>query len=240
MLPKEDTTSQQASSRGGASNQNSFYYCGTSGGGAGDQGVSASVDVVKFSGGNFNMKSWWIAFYFTDTAGLSKWTQWGYGTHKYFGNIPVLQTYQFTGGTKQIYPALIPLSSDPIKYGGRTTFSIYRVEGTTKWRYARDGVDINELDLGTTSIGSVEVKIESQSANPGNWSNKINVKNFSTLKANGSWENLPSGNYGGNFFHNTGLSIWPIEGKNQNPLLQPAEINLGGNGNQINYQSALW
>lgn len=225
-----------------ASNQGSFYYAGCDILNlSGQQGISANADVVKFSGGNFYMKSWWIAFNFTDTAGLQKWTQWGYATHKSFGNITILTVWQFTGGQRQLDIPIVALNFAPLNYGGKSIFSIYRVPGTTKWHYARDGIDISEVDLGATAIGyRGEVKIEAQASVPGKWSNQINVQQISSENTDKTWSLVPTAAYGGNFYSDTGLSIWPIAGHNQDISLGIAEMDMGGNGKTIPYTSILW
>lgn len=218
--------------------QTTFWYTGNTSS-MGDKGMSANADVVKFKVGNQTMKSWWIAFYFTDTAGKSKWTQWGYGTHKSLGNITIISTWEFppSGYQVQISPPTTHLNTVPLNYGGRSTFSIYNVDGTTKWRYARDGIDIEEVDLEATSMsGKTQVMIETQASSPGSF-NLINVKNISSL-TNGVWTNAASGQPEGTGIN--GTFVYPIEGQNQNPALSKAEINMGGSVSTAPYFSYLW
>lgn len=241
-IPMDAQQLQGITHASGTSNQSNFYYAGCDILNlAGMQGISVSADVVKFSGGNFYMKSWWVAFNFTDTNGLQKWTQWGYATHKTLGNITILTVWQFTGGQRQLDIPITSLNIVPLNYGGKTTFSIYRVPGTTKWHYARDGIDISEVDLEATSIGyRGEIKIEAQASVPGKWGNQINVKQISSENIDQTWSLIPTATYGGNFYTDTGLSIWPIAGHNQDSALAPAEMNMGGNGKTISWQSILW
>jgi hypothetical protein len=243
MLPDNNDlleTNQVSENLQAASAASYFFYTGAmSSATAGDKGLSADADILKLSGGNYEMKSWWIAFHFTDTAGINKWTQWGYALHESFGYITIITTWSLSGGTTQIFPPTTDLNSLPFIFGGKTKFSIYNVEGTTKWRYARNNVDIEEVDLGTTSIGRIEVMIESQSPTTIVKWPQINVQNISTLR-DGNWVTVSTAQFQGNTFSNTGLSIWSIEGKNQNPALQPGELNMGGNGDPVTAGTVFW
>lgn len=236
------TTAQPQQLAAARSNQTSFWYAGADFTNvSGEQGLSANADVVKFNLGSGYMRSWWIAFNFTDTAGLQKWTQWGYATHKSFGNITILQVWQFTGGQRQLDIPITSLNIEPLNYGSKTVFAIYRVAGTTKWRYSRDGVDISEVDLGTTAMSNkAEIKIESQSSSPGKWGQMVNVKNISIQNSDGTWSIIPTAAYGGNFYSDTGLSIWAMAGHNQDSTLSIGELNMGGNGKTIQWSSTLW
>ena len=212
----------------------SFFYAGATSTVSGS-GLSADADVIRLSGGNYEMKSWWIAFYCIDTAGVPKWTQWGYGLHQYYGNVTIFTTW--SRGV-QIYPPTAQLAVAPFIFGAKTKFSIYNVAGTTKWRYARNNIDIMEVDLEATSLYKVEIMIESQSSTANLKWPLVNVKNISIYQ--GSWIPIPSAVSLGHKYNNTGLMIWPIQGQNQNSSLQKAELTMGGNRASVPPSTTLW
>lgn len=217
--------------------QGTFWYAGAASASAnGDQGLSADVDVIKLQGGSFYMKSVWISFYFVDqNDGRTKWTQWGYGLNSQLGYITIIQEFD---GSTQLNPGITYLNSVPFVFDQKMKFSVYNVSGTTKWRYAKNGIDVNEIDLGATAISNnVSIQLESQSSSYNVKWPLINVKNISSLH-NGIWTNLATSSYQGHFIN--GVSIWRIEGKNQNPLLSSAELNMGGNGQGVAPNSIFW
>lgn len=222
----------QNTATSGARSFNQFWYTGVHciGGISGDKGVGADIDVVKLTGGNYIMKSVWVAMYFTGQNGHSLWTQWGYALNKDLGYINILTTWDFTAGTTQIYPTTTLINSGvPFVFGAKTTFRIANVNGGNLWRYSRNGVDIYEADLTASSMNSLELQIELQNGSPNTKWPLINVKNISTLKGDyTTWALCGDGAFQGNSNITTGLSIYGLAGHHQNAALANAELNLGG------------
>lgn len=238
-------TTQTATTASASRSQTLFWYTGASSadGVSNDTGVRAEWDVVKLGGSSFYMKSVWLGMYFTDSQNNQKWTQWGYALHSSLGYINIITTWQFTGGTVQIFPATTFLASSPFVFGQKALFSIHNVPGTTLWRYARNGVDMYEVDLDTETLTRVEFMLESQASSPNIKWPKINMKNFATRESDDTtWTNLVSGGFKGNLYSDSGLSILGIEGSTQNPALADAEINAGGRVPQLLYsgEGTLW
>lgn len=201
---------------------NNFYYTNAGIQSFGIQGVRTTCDVVKFSGAD--KKSLSITMH-TDNG---YFVQTGY--HTFSGStVPFLQVWL---NGQQVGTDAVFLANPPLNFGGKQSFSIYNVPGTTKWRSTRGGIDCIEFTLGSQAGNNAVLYTEiGPVASPSKFP-KINFYPAIEILIAGQWQ-MPSSGI-------VVVSTWGIEGQLQKPLLRADELNIGTGIPIIPYDTYLW
>lgn len=186
------------------------------------QGVRMTCDVVQFRGND--KKSLSITMY-TDNG---YFIQTGY--HTSFGStIPFTQVWL---NGQQVGVGVTFIANPPLNFGGRQSFSIYNVLGTTKWRTTRGGIDCLEIELFSQQGDRATLYTEIGPVLTPSKFPKINFYPAIETYVNGNWQS-----------HSSGIvtsSTWGIEGQVQNSLLQANELNIGTGIQVIPSGTILW
>jgi len=214
--------------RGTTENVNGFN--GVQAGDVGQvQGARSIMDCVRLTGKSFDEEVYIVCMINTDSGYL--WLQTGYA--KFYNN-----THPFNDFTSNIPNLTINIinGTAPFKFKQKDTFAIYHVEGTSRWRTNRHGIDILEFD--THALGGYITTVICGTAIFTTGSGNFPTVNFNPaieLFNNGSWSAATNG------FNVYGASKVGTAGWFQDSVkYKRNEVDMGSSIPKVPLYSQIW